>query len=155
MRKQILPSPRETERPRTGRLLLVEDDPALALMLSWELEDRGIAVSLACTCADARDLSKALAFDAALVDVDLPDGDGVALAQTLAQRHPRASVAIYTGHHGIAERLARSDRPSECPVLTKPVALSHLLRVLGLCSMEPPARGASADFSLATTQVCI
>lgn len=148
-------APRGSVPAKPGRLLLVEDDPALALMLSWELEERGIGVSLACTCADARDLSLALGFDAALVDADLPDGDGVALAQTLAQRHPRARVAIYTGHHGIAERLACSDRPSECPVLTKPVALSHLLRVLGLCSMAPPARGASADFSLATTQVCI
>lgn len=49
MRKQILPSPPGTERPPTRRLLLVEDDPELALMLSWELEERGIAVSLACT----------------------------------------------------------------------------------------------------------
>lgn len=83
------------------------------------------------------------------VDAGLPDGDGVVLAQTLARCHPRARVAIYTGHHGIAERLREMNRGCACPVLTKPVTLSHLLWVLGLGALSPPAHGAPADFSLA------
>lgn len=154
--KACTPMARRGSGPaQPGRLLLVEDDPALALMLSWELQERGIAVSLACTCADARELSQALGFDAVLVDADLPDGDGVALAQTLAQRHPRSSVAIYTGHHGVAERLAGSDRPSVCPVLTKPVALAHLMQVLGLAAMDSAPRQSASDRALAATQPCL
>ncbi len=123
-------TPRGGDPQRPAHLLLVEDDPALALMLTWELEERGIAVSLACTCSDARDLPAALGFDAALVDADLPDGDGVAPVETPARSHPGSTVAIHSGRHGVEEHLTAHPGPPVNLVPTKPVPVRRLMGLL-------------------------
>jgi DNA-binding response OmpR family regulator len=109
-------------------VLLIEDDPALALMLTWELEDRGVTTALATTCAQARFLSQRIRFELALVDVDLPDGDGLALAEGLAAAYPRATVAIHTGRHGCGPSPFRANALKH--VLTKPVPVDHLVGLL-------------------------
>lgn len=110
------------------RVLLVEDDPALALMLTWELEDRGVTTVLATSCAQARMLSRRIRFELALVDVDLPDGDGLVLAEGLAAAHPGATVAIHTGRHGCGPSPYRSGPLRH--FLTKPVPVERLLGLL-------------------------
>ena len=110
------------------RVLLVEDDTALALMLTWELEDRGVTTVLATTCAQARLLSRRIRFELALVDVDLPDGDGLVLAEGLAAAHPGSTVAIHTGRHGCGSSPSRAGPLRH--FLTKPVSVERLLGLL-------------------------
>ena len=88
-----------TERPRPGlRILLVEDEPANRALIraiiarTNRAELRGIVLHEAATIADARSLLASHPVDIVLVDVRLPDGNGLDLAVEL-RAHPGISPA--------------------------------------------------------------
>lgn len=83
-----------SETPRRT-LLIVDDNRALAENLSEILDEAGYQVRLAASCAEA--LADENDFCVALVDVRLPDGDGIALAEKLKQRLPDSEVILLTG----------------------------------------------------------
>lgn len=133
----------DTSDPRpipSRRVLLVEDDPALALMLTWELQERGVTTALAMTCAEAQALSRSIRFELALVDVDLPDGDGLALAERLAEVYPESTVAIHTGRHGYGPSRVRANALKH--FLTKPVPVDHLVELLNGARPAPASTAA-------------
>ncbi|MCU0834700.1 MAG: response regulator [Chromatiaceae bacterium] len=134
---------------RRPRVLLIEDDLALGRMLTWELEERGIETVLAGSCAEALRAAESARFDLMLVDADLPDGDGVRLAEHLAGTRGDTTVVIYSGRHGI--RGACAEHPAVHAVLTKPVRVWEILALLQTSTPSPaPAsteRGASRSYS--------
>ncbi|WP_296806095.1 response regulator [Thiocapsa sp.] len=123
---------------RRPRVLLVEDDRALGRMLTSTFEEHGVRALLARTCTAARTIAAAAGFDLALVDADLPDGDGVMLAEALRADHPAALVAICSGRHGIGGRGHLP--PAVDVVLIKPVPIRLLLDLMEtVCRTEPDA----------------
>jgi DNA-binding response OmpR family regulator len=111
------------------RVLILDDNLALAEDLSEILEDEG------CECQISRDsratasAAAELEFDLALVDVRMPGLDGVALHEVLRAHHPNAVFLLMTAHTSddrIAEALAAGVRE----VLPKPVPLDRLLACL-------------------------
>lgn len=64
------------QRPRGGRVLLIEDDEDLALVLRAVLERRGIVVAHASSCAEAQRLARDAAPDLIVLDLVLPGDDG-------------------------------------------------------------------------------
>ncbi|HSO81230.1 response regulator [Thiocapsa sp.] len=121
---------------RRPRVLLVEDDRALGRILTWTFEEHGARPLLARTRAAARTIVAAAGFDLALVDADLPDGDGVVLAEALRADHPAALVAICSGRHGIGASGHRP--PGVDAVLIKPVPIRLLLDLLDtVCRTAP------------------
>ncbi len=71
-------------------ILLVEDDASLGLSLRLALADQGHTVTLAPTLAAGRAATDARAFDVVLLDLGLPDGDGLDLP-TRPPTSPRRS----------------------------------------------------------------
>ncbi|HEX2728593.1 MAG TPA: response regulator transcription factor [Rubrobacteraceae bacterium] len=71
-----------------NRILLVENHPALRRALAWMLERERefVVVGEAGTLAEARKILHGV--DAAVIDLDLPDGDGVELIQELREANP-------------------------------------------------------------------
>ena len=59
------------------RLLVVEDEARIAEILEAALEKTGFVVDLASSCADARDTLSLNPYDIAILDLGLPDGDGM------------------------------------------------------------------------------
>ena len=57
-------------------VLLVEDEEAIARPLTTLLRAEGWTIETAATAARARELAASRAFDAALIDLGLPDGSG-------------------------------------------------------------------------------
>jgi DNA-binding response OmpR family regulator len=105
-------------------LLLVEDDDALRQMLAWELAELGYLVHPAGDCREARDAVAERAFDVALLDVGLPDGDGAELAAELIQRSPELRVVLCSGRPG---NLSPDRIPAEVIAgLTKPISVAEL-----------------------------
>jgi two-component system, OmpR family, response regulator len=129
---------------RGPRVLLIEDDRALGRMLTWTFEEQGALPVLARTCAEVQPMAVATPFDLALVDADLPDGDGIGLAETLATSHPNAIVAICSGRHGIRGLSRRT--PAVDAILIKPVPIRLLLELLREACLERP------DFALRMRQ---
>jgi DNA-binding response OmpR family regulator len=69
------------------------------------------------------------AFDAALVDVLLPDGDGLTFAVELARSHPRTQVIVMSGMELGADEIALCER-YQWPVLRKPFLLDDVVSFL-------------------------
>jgi len=67
----------------TARLLLIDDDTRLAAMVSEYLRSAGLAIDCAPSLAEGRAKIAAQAFDALVLDLMLPDGDGLDLCREL------------------------------------------------------------------------
>lgn len=105
-------------------LLIVDDNRALADNLREILDDAGYDVRLAASCAEA--LADAKGFCVALVDVRLPDGDGIALAGQLKQRSPDSEVILLTGFATL-ESATAAVRAGAWAYLIKPCSPDDLL----------------------------
>jgi CheY-like chemotaxis protein len=82
---------------RQRRVLVVDDDPDNAWMIAQVLGDEGYQAQVAHSGAVARELWGSQHFDAALLDVMLPDASGWELAREFRQRAPQARLAVVTG----------------------------------------------------------
>ena len=89
---------------RDWTILLVDDNQALADNLREILQDVGYGVKLATSVASARAID--VAFDVALVDVRLPDGEGTALGAELKAKWPDAEVILMTGFASLESAVA-------------------------------------------------
>jgi DNA-binding response OmpR family regulator len=61
------------------RLLVVEDETWIAELVKAALARAGFAVDVVSLCADAQTALAVTSYDAAIVDLGLPDGDGLSL----------------------------------------------------------------------------
>jgi len=92
------PGAHEGEVKKSGlRILVVDDDPDNAWMLAQVLGDEGYQVQVAHSAAVARELWSKQHFDAALLDVMMPDVSGWELARELRQSAPDTLLAMVTG----------------------------------------------------------
>src|SRR5690349_20752802 len=84
--------------PDTTRVLLVDDHKVFAESLALGLATRPgvVCAGIAHTVAGA--LAVTAAFDVALVDLQLPDGDGFTAVRGLVSRRPDAAVLVLTAH---------------------------------------------------------
>ncbi len=115
--------------PESGTaLLIVEDDQALRQMLAWELSDLGYRVCATGSCREALAAAGAIGFRLAVLDIDLPDGDGCRLAAELVRTSPRLRVVLVSGRHG-ADRCGPGS-PAVIARLTKPVSAWRLDTIL-------------------------
>ena len=80
------------------KLLIIDDDPGICETLSDIFEDRGYSVTIANTGSEAIDKAKQAAFDAALIDMKLPDMDGGELLKEFKKAYPEKVCIIITGH---------------------------------------------------------
>ena len=102
-----------------SRLLVVDDDAALNLALCAHFEDRGWQTTGAHDCAAALAAIAGATFDVILLDVYLPDGDGVELLGRLLERDPRLPVILMTGG-GDVERAMQAIAAGAFDWLPKP-----------------------------------
>src|SRR5690625_1531488 len=63
------------------KILLVEDDRALAMGIEFTLQENHYAVDIAVTLEQAKQLYKQQSFDLILLDINLPDGSGYDLCR--------------------------------------------------------------------------
>lgn len=109
-------------------VLIVEDDSALQQMLTWELEELGYAVTATASCRGTRSLPSQHRFDLALLDCQLPDGNGIELMEELHTRQPGLPVIISSGM-GCMETAARALRSGAWWFVPKPASVSLLHRL--------------------------
>jgi DNA-binding response OmpR family regulator len=79
---------------RNLRVLLVEDDPELARTVERSLGHYGHRTVVASSVAATEALSES--FDCGILDIDLPDGSGVRLAETLLDRGQIGAVVFFS-----------------------------------------------------------
>lgn len=118
--------------PRRPTVLLVEDSAAIRDAFGLLLEESGYRVVPAATAAEALRLAGAAPPDVVLLDVGLPDGDGLQVARELRARPATADLPIVavTGH--TEEEARDAALAAGCTEhVAKPVDTRALLRLLG------------------------
>jgi DNA-binding response OmpR family regulator len=133
------------------RVLLVEDDLDIAAGLGEYLEARGVAVDFACMAREARRLALDASFDVLVLDVQLPDGNGIALCRELKARGLRSPVLFLTARGSLQDKLSGFDAGG-VDYMVKPFEPAELLaRIKALAEHIPHAGGLlirAGDFSL-------
>lgn len=95
-------------------VLVVEDDPDIAMGLQDLLEFEGFHVDYAPTCRQAFSSIEQHAYDAVLLDLGLPDGDGLSVLEQLQISHPALPVIVVTASNrdlGSLRAYARLTKP--------------------------------------------
>jgi sigma-B regulation protein RsbU (phosphoserine phosphatase) len=79
------------------RLLIVEDEQALAKAMARTMKSRGYQADVALTGAEARQLFNAVEYGLVLMDIRLPDESGYGLLDELNKKSPRPAVVMISG----------------------------------------------------------
>ena len=108
-----------------AKVLIVEDSASLALGYAAQLQDAGHEVSLCETLAKAQQEVKTQSFDVVLLDLQLPDGDGLAILDTLPNGGG-PSVVVVTADGSLSRAIAAM-RLGAYDFLVKPVSGNRLL----------------------------
>ncbi len=106
------------------RLLLIEDDAAIARELRLRWAGRGW-LAHACSTLASADAALAGPFDVILLDLGLPDGDGLAWLVELRRRDRITPVLVLTARDGVADRV-RGLQGGADDYLVKPFAAEEL-----------------------------
>ena len=107
------------------RLLVAEDDARLADLLERSLSEQGYAVDVCAEGARAVYLAAVNEYDAVVLDVGLPRGDGLSVSRELRRRGKRMPILMLTARDGVPDRVAGLDAGAD-DYLTKPFALDEL-----------------------------
>jgi DNA-binding response OmpR family regulator len=108
------------------RLLIVEDESRIAEILSAALTRAGFAVDAVAECADARVALAVTAYDAAILDLGLPDGDGLGLLTELRSQGNQTPILVLTARDAIEDRVLGLDTGAD-DYLVKPFATAELI----------------------------
>lgn len=107
------------------KLLIVDDDRSLRTILGWGFEDMGYRVWTAADCREAMTTAARVAFDCALLDYRLPDGNGHRLSSELQRRQPGLMVVLMSADRGAAVAEI-NDEPAAAAFVEKPVLPTRL-----------------------------
>ncbi len=108
------------------RLLVVEDEARIAEIVRAALLRDGFAVDVLSLCADAREALATTPYDAAILDLGLPDGDGLRLLKELRGRGNAVPVLVLTARDAVEHRVAGLDAGAD-DYLIKPFAMAELV----------------------------
>ena len=120
------------------RLLMVEDEHDIQAFLLRALSDAGYAVDVAPDGKTAETLAANNKYDILIVDLGLPDQDGITLITHLRQTGVNAPVLILSARRSVDDRVRGLEQGGD-DYLTKPFALAELLaRLRNLLKRNAP-----------------
>lgn len=108
------------------RLLIVEDDLALSSALATALERRGFASDRTASVDDAAQMASLAQYAAALLDLGLPDGDGVDLIRRLRAAGSPLPIIAITARSGLDDRILGLNAGAD-DYVTKPFEIDELV----------------------------
>jgi DNA-binding NtrC family response regulator len=114
---------------KNAKILIVDDDENIRTTLSAILEDEGYAVDLAATGHEAIDMSQKTAYNIALLDIRLPDMEGVELLKLIKDNVPKMRKIMVTGYPSIQNAISALNRNADA-YLIKPVNVETLLNMI-------------------------
>lgn len=134
--------------PRAPRVLLVDDEEGVRLVLQRFLEGHGFEVLVADSGARAREVLQEPRIDLVLLDIGLPDGNGLALLAELRLRW-QGPVLIVSGQGASGERALGLELGAD-DYIVKPIDLRELLaRIRSVLRRAPPPSVRCPDARLA------
>ena len=118
------------------RLAVVEDNAELARLLSQGLKAEGYDTDIMSTAAEARAALTATRYAALILDLGLPDGDGLSILREIRARHDPLPVLVLTARGGLRDRVSGL-RSGADDYLAKPFAMEELVARLEAILRRP------------------
>jgi two-component system, OmpR family, response regulator len=150
--------PRETDHNGLVRALVVEDERKMAALIRRGLVEEGYAADVARTGRDAIAMGQATAYDVIVLDVMLPDLDGLGVCRALRDSGVWTPILMLTARDRVQDRVAGLDAGAD-DYLTKPFSFAELLARLralarrGLVERPAVLQAGSLRLDPATRQV--
>ena len=128
----------------TPSVLIVEDDLDLRTVIAESLEGAGFAAAQALNAKDAVERLRGFAYDALVVDLNLPDSSGMDVLEEAIRRYPQIRAVVITGFGGVAEAV-KAIKMGAIEFLIKPFQLSPLAGILRTALSELRLKEENAD----------
>jgi DNA-binding NtrC family response regulator len=121
-------------------ILVVDDELGIRALLSEILTDEGHSVELAENAAQARAVRERTRLDLVLLDIWMPDVDGITLLKEWSAAGPLSMPVIMMSGHGTIDTAVEATKYGAMAFLEKPITLQKLLRAVeqGLAKPAPP-----------------
>ncbi len=125
-------------------ILVVDDELGIRALLSEILADEGHTVELAENAAQARLVRESLRPDLVLLDIWMPDVDGVTLLKEWSASGQLSMPVIMMSGHGTIDTAVEATKYGASAFLEKPITLQKLLRAVEQALVKPAQRLAAA-----------
>jgi DNA-binding NtrC family response regulator len=121
-------------------ILVVDDELGIRALLSEILTDEGHTVELAEDAAQAREVCESLRPDLVLLDIWMPDVDGITLLKEWSANGRLSMPVIMMSGHGTIDTAVEATKVGASAFLEKPITLQKLLRAVEQALLKPPSR---------------
>lgn len=128
-------------------ILVVDDELGIRDLLSEILNDEGHTVELAENAAQARHIRQQMRPDLVLLDIWMPDTDGVTLLKEWASSSLLNMPVIMMSGHATIDTAVEATRIGATAFLEKPITLQKLLKAVDQGLNKAPARPATATLN--------
>jgi DNA-binding response OmpR family regulator len=118
------------------RLLIVEDNIELSRLVAAGLTAAGYETDVVSSAGEARDAVRSVSYAAMILDLGLPDGDGLSVLLELRRRMDPLPVLVLTARNGLQDRV-NGLRSGADDYLAKPFALEELVARLEAILRRP------------------
>jgi len=125
-------------------ILVVDDELGIRALLSEILTDEGHTVELAENAAQARGVRERLRPDLVLLDIWMPDVDGISLLKEWGATALLTMPVIMMSGHGTIDTAVEATKHGAMAFLEKPITLQKLLRAVDQALVKPSQRLAAA-----------
>ena len=112
-----------------ARILVVDDDESIRKTMKAILEDVGYLVDLAATGSEAIQKTEEKAYNVALLDIRLPDMEGVELLKLMKDTVPRTRKIMVTGYPSMQNAIVALNKNADAYII-KPVNVEKLLNTV-------------------------
>ncbi len=112
-----------------ARILIVDDDENIRNTMKAILEDEDYSVDVATNGKEAIEMSNEKIYNLALLDIRLPDMEGIDLLRLLKEYVPRTRKIMVTGYPTIQNAMTAINKNADAYLL-KPVDIEKLLEVV-------------------------
>jgi len=111
------------------RLLMVDDEEEFLMSSAQALNRRGFEVDVALNGVTALEMIESSDYDVVILDVKMPDIDGIEVLRKIRQTQPYLPVILLTGH-GSLEDAFQTSKDGVADYLSKPIEIDELTRVV-------------------------
>jgi two-component system, NtrC family, nitrogen regulation response regulator NtrX len=113
----------------SARILVVDDEANIRALIDEILSEEGYSVTTAADAKQARDARKDNEYDLILLDIWMPDTDGISLLKEWSDNGSSGAVVMMSGH-GTVDTAVEATRLGAVDFIEKPVSLAKLLRTV-------------------------
>jgi len=110
-----------------AKVLLVDDEVEFSALLAERMETRGLKVTTASSGVDALALIEHETYDAIILDMVMPQMDGMETLQRMLEYNPQLQIIMLTGHADLQKGIA-AIKKGAADYLEKPADLNQLMQ---------------------------